>query len=970
MHRSSLLYTLTHVNLAPVEAWKNPFSCRSRGVFTGETVESASEFLRVLQHEKVLSTAHRPLRLRLAHGGQLAEDVLLPQRVVGHEAICGGIDYRVACVASSPHIALKDLIALPAELQFVTDRGHTRSVCGIVTEARAGDADGGLAGYELVLRDVFAVMEKRTNSRVFRYQNELEIVQVLCDEWRQSNTVLANAFELELDPLFDMRQFPPREQTMQYNESDAAFVRRLLKRRGVAWVFRPGRSRGSPVDPAHDRTPAHTLVLFNDPNGLPQNAAGTVRYHRDSMADGRDTITSWRAARRLQPGVATRHSWDYKNPGAAQFMTATARSNVDQGPSGNTLAASLDDYLIEMPHAGNDVEDHWRLGHVRMSRHEFESKCFQAEGSVRDFCAGQYFSLDGHPEIDTHPAAERDFVITELHVVADNNLPRDLDRHVRPLTGDAALSALPAPRAGDGQARVRVSFSAVRRGIPIVPAYDPRTDLPQPQLQSAVVVGPAGEDVHCDALGRVKIRFPGMRAADHRHAHGAGASDSPADSAWVRVASNWAGNGNDSRQQAGALSLPRVGSEVLVAFLGGDPDRPIILAQLYNQRTAPPAFSQAGTLPGNRYVSGTRTHEIQGARGNQLRFDDTRGEISAQLASDHGTSELNLGWLTRPRADGTGTPRGEGAELRSDLSVAVRGAQGVLISAEASPQGEGGQLDRAGLAGLADVMQGILDEVGKLAAVHTDDEPTGQRLAVLVDKLKRWHAGSNFAEGAAGGGEPILAATAPNGIIVASNDNLALGASGKVDVVSAGDAEIAAGANIFVRAARRLSLFAHELGVRLVAGRGDIVVHTHVGNIQIKSAGRISLIAAERIELEAPAVKIIAPGAQTDWADGTVTQQTSGRQVFKATEHDLVGPGGATPEGVRMPTSHLHTDEYVVLRHQQTGKPVPNQRYKATFEDGRTVTGRTDEQGRTSLLIGEMIGDVDMAFLPDDDTAR
>jgi len=933
-------------------------------------VESASEFLRVLQHEKVLSTAHRPMRLRLAHGGQLAEDVLLPQRVVGSEAVCGGIDYRVACLASSPHIALKDLIALPAELQFVTDRGMLRSVCGIVTEARAGDADGGLAGYELVLRDVFAVMEKRTNSRVFRYQNELEIVQVLCDEWRQSNTVLANAFELELDPLFDMRLFPPREQTMQYNESDAAFVRRLLRRRGIAWVFRPGRGRGSPVDPAHDRTPAHTLVLFNDPNSLPQNAAGSVRYHRDGMAGGRDTVTSWRAARRLQPGVATRHSWDYKNPAGAQFMTATARSNADQGPSGNALAASLDDYLIEMPHAGNDVEDHWRLGHVRMSRHEFESKCFQGEGSVRDFCAGQYFSLEGHPEIDTHPAAERDFVITELHVVADNNLPRDLERHAAHVVGDP----LPAARAGAGQARVRVNFAAVRRGIPIVPAYDPRTDLPHPQLQSAIVVGPAGEDVHCDALGRVKIRFPGMRAADHRHAHGAGASDSPADSAWVRVASNWAGNGSGSQQQSGALALPRVGSEVLVAFLGGDPDRPIIIAQLYNQRTAPPAFSRTGDLPGNRYVSGTRTHEIQGARGNQLRFDDTRGEISAQLASDHGASELNLGWLTRPRADGSGTPRGEGAELRSDLAVAVRGGQGVLISAEARPQAEGGQLDRAGLAGLADVMQGILDEVGKLAAVHTDDEPTGQRLAALVDKLKRWHAGSNVgenaADGATGGGEPILAATAPNGVIVASNDNLALGASGKVDVVSAGDAELAAGKNIFVRAARRLSMFAHELGVRLVAGRGDIVVHTHVGNIQIKSAGRISLIAAERIELEAPAVKIIAPGAQTDWADGTVTQQTSGRQVFKGAEFDHLGPGGAAPDGVRMPTSHLHTDEYVVLRHQQTGKPVPNQRYKATFEDGRTVTGRTDAQGRTSLLIGEMIGDVDMAFLPDDDPAH
>jgi type VI secretion system secreted protein VgrG len=67
-----------------------------------------------------------------------------------------------------------------------------------------------------------------------------------------------------------------------------------------------------------------------------------------------------------------------------------------------------------------------------------------------------------------------------------------------------------------------------------------------------------------------------------------------------------------------------------------------------------------------------------------------------------------------------------------------------------------------------------------------------------------------------------------------------------------------------------------------------------------------------------------------------------------------------------MPTSHLHTDEYVVLRHQQTGKPVPNQAYRATFADGRTVTGRTDAQGRTSLLVGDMIGDVAMTFLPDE----
>ncbi|WP_296945699.1 type VI secretion system Vgr family protein [uncultured Massilia sp.] len=964
--------------------------------------QGAGDLLRVLQHEHVLSTAHRPLRLRLAHGAAPADDILLPQRVQGSEAVCGGIDYRIACLAASPALPLKEFIALPAELRLVTDRGQLRSVCGLVTEARAGDSDGGLTAYELVLRDVFAVMEKRTNSRVFRYQNELEIVQVLCDEWRHANALLAAAFELELDPLFDMRQFPPREQTMQYNESDAAFVRRLLRRRGIAWTFRPGRSRASAVDPAHDRTPAHTLVLFNDPNGLPRNAAGTVRYHRDSVAAGRDTISSWTGARRLQPGAVTRHSWDYKHPDGAQFTTAGARGAADQGTAGNQVAATLDDYLVEMPHAGNDAEDHWRLGQVRMQRHALESKCFHGEGNVRDFRAGEYFTLDGHPEIDRHPAPERDFVITELQVAADNNLPRDLDARARgllralpawPAAPSAAIPAAGAPAAGapagEGSARVQVRFTAVRRGIPIVPAFDPRTDLPHPQLQSALVVGPPGEEVHCDELGRVKIRFPGMRAHDHGHAHGAGASGSASDSAWVRVASNWAGNGAGSRHQSGALGLPRVGTEVLVAFLGGDPDRPIVLAQLYNGRAKPPAFAGAGELPGNRYLSGSRSREIKGGRGSQLRFDDTPGEISAQLASDHGTSELNLGWLARPRSGGTGAPRGEGAELRSDGAVAVRGAQGVLLSAEPSPRAEGGQLDRAGLLGLAELMQGILDEVGKLADAHAGEpkagapaagapaagaaaasaaaEPAGTRLAALVERLRRWHAGSNVAEGQAGGGEPVLAATAPAGIIVASSDNLALGAASKVDVVSAGAAEVSAGGNLFLRAARGVSMFAHALGLKLTAARGDIVIHAHLGNIQIRSAGRISLIAAERIEFDAPMVRVNAPGAQTDWANGVITQQSSGRQVHKAAEFVQLGPGGAAPAGVDLPVSHLHTDEYVVLAHQQTGLPVPNQRYRATLEDGRVVTGRTDAQGRTSLLTGDMIGQVGMEFLPDDD---
>ncbi|MET0983516.1 MAG: type VI secretion system Vgr family protein [Telluria sp.] len=940
-------------------------------------MDSASEFLRVLQHERSLSTAHRVLRLRLAradglHDGHLDAhlgNILLPQRITGTESVCGGLEYRVACVASDPALPLKELIALPAEVQVVTDRGALRSICGIVTEARSGDSDGGLATYQLVLRDALSIMEKRVNSRIFRQMNELDIVRVLFDEWRHANTTLAGAFEYECDPLLEAERYPRREQTMQYNESDAAFVRRLLRRRGISWLVRAGRSRTSSIDATHDRIPAHTLVLFADAANLPENAAGTVRYHRDGATEQRDTITSWGGARSLQPGSTTRHSWDYKNPGGAHFMAATTRAGSDQGGWGSGFAASLDDYLVEAPHAGSDFEDGWRLGQLRMQRHEFEAKCFQGEGSVRDFCAGQYFTLAGHPEIDTHPLAERQFVITELQTSVSNNLPGDLSGRIDRLLARSGWQ-LPAAFQGDDAAehpvRVHVRFTAVRRGVPFVPAFDPRVDLPHPQLQSAIVVGPENEEVHCDALGRVKIRFPGMRPADHGHANGAGASNAPADSAWVRVASSWAGNGPGSHQQCGALGLPRVGTEVLVAFLGGDPDRPIVLSQLFNSRATPPALSADGELPGNRYLAGLRSREVGGQRGNQLRFDDTRGEISAQLASDHGASQLNLGWLARPRANGAAEPRGEGAELRSERAVAIRGKEGVLVSAEASSAGAGEQLARAGLVGLAALMQSVVDEMAKLAEQHAGDEASSARLAELVDKLKAWDAGTNVARGAAAtaGGAPMVAVTAPAGIVLASQDNVAIGSEKKVDVVSGGDAEVCAGRNVFVRAARSISAFAHALGIKLVAGRGNVAIEAHQGGVEIKSSGRISLISSEAIHIEAPLVRIVSKGAQTEWADGTITQQSAGPHIFKATDIKRAGAGGGSPQTLDFAASKIRTDERLVLRHLQTREPIPHQRYIAHLEDGSTMDGISDEDGRTALVQSATLGPVRFELLP------
>jgi type VI secretion system secreted protein VgrG len=132
---------------------------------------------------------------------------------------------------------LKEFIALPAELQFVTDRGDTHSICGIVAQAAAGQSDGGLATYELVLRDALSLMEYRTNTRVFRNLNELEVSQVVLDEWRRNNPVLAQACDVDWSHVTG--SYPAREFIMQHNESDADFLRRLWKRRGIAWFMRP-----------------------------------------------------------------------------------------------------------------------------------------------------------------------------------------------------------------------------------------------------------------------------------------------------------------------------------------------------------------------------------------------------------------------------------------------------------------------------------------------------------------------------------------------------------------------------------------------------------------------------------------------------------------------------------------------------------------------------------------------------------
>lgn len=844
----------------------------------------APDLSSLLQYQGDLTADNRPIRLRLFGQDKQNSNILLPQSIHGTETVCGGFNYQIDCVATSCRLPLKEFIGLPATLEFVTDRGRLRQVSGIIAQASSGESDGAISSYRIILCDVMTIMEQRVNTRVFRRLSWPQIVIIVLKEWLQIHSAQAGAFDYEFADGFRLENYPGREQTIQFNESDAAFVRRLLGRSGIAWFFRPGSSRVLQQNgQASESTPAHTLVLFDAHSTLARNDAGVVRYHRDDATEERDSVTRWGAVRKFQAGNASVFSWDYKQPGNAPVMVTEVPGKIDQGRSGNPLASAVQEYIVESPHVATDSDQLYRLGLLRMQRKELDSKRFIGEGTVRDFRVGEYFTIMNHPEIDGHPVGERDFVITALGVRARNNLPRSLEERVQRLFACNGWEAKQGEPVEDWSANpFQMRFEAVRRAIPIVPAFDPRIDLRDPGLQIALVVGEQNEVVHCDEYGRVKIRFPATRPADHQHAGGAGASATDTDSAWVRVASQWAGTGDS---HCGNLTLPRVGTEVLVAFIGGDPDKPIIISQLYNARALPPPLSKNANLPTSRFLSGMRSQEIQGWRANQLRFDDTPREISAQLASDDGASQLNLGWLTHPRGERR-QPRGEGAELRSDHAVAIRGAKGVLITAAGSAKAEGNQLDRAELTGLADGLRDIADQLAKLAETHSKDTGNGPLLGQLVDKLRHLERGTNVGEGGAGGA-PIVAVSGPAGIVMATAESLALGAEKNIDLITAADTHLAAGGRTSVRAAMGLSAFANDDGIKHVAARGDVHTEAQDGVINLIAQKVMELISnTDWVNIKArKGVRIYGGGSELKISAEGIVGNTTGNSHMYAADH-------------------------------------------------------------------------------------
>jgi type VI secretion system secreted protein VgrG len=820
-----------------------------------------------------LSDAHRPIRLRLQHQHKQLNDALLIQRISGHDALCAGFDVELWCLSTSAFIPLKSFIALPIAIEMVTDRGELHQIYGVVTEASSGESDGGLATYKLRIQDALSLLTRRRNTRVFMNKSVLDISYILLDEWKNRSPLFASI--LQIDSSRITQDYPTIAFTMQSGEDDRVFLFRLWKRWGISWFFEP-------IKDLLNDTITHRLCLFDDVSRLIQNHAGTIQFQRESATERRDTITQFNGARALVSGSVYYQQWQ---PTIAQTQLSNPFNHRDQGKTIDQLNATLEDAVLETPASGLDKSTVDRFGLLHIQRHEQQSKCFHGQGNVRELQVGQWFELTGHAEIDTHPEAERQFVITELWFEAENNLPKPVHERVKKLMPSGHQNNESQGFSSADANRYRNRFSVIRRGIPIVPAFNPQVDLPKIHPMIGVVVCPQGEEVHCDSWGRIQVRFPNTKPEDHTHSGGVGANDSEGDSAWIDLMSTWAGD------QYGAIQLPRAGDTVVISFFNGDPDRPYISGRMYHDQRNPPTFSNTGKLPDNKYLSGIKSKEIKGNRYNQLRLDDTPSQISAQLASQHGESQLNLGFLTQPRAqDGKSDARGQGLELRTDESGSIRASKGLLLTTHGQSNAQGQQMDanpaKASLSNSLEQMKRLSE-----SAKHQNADPL-----VAIGKLK-----SCIDALEAEGNDAKIKAFKQALLILASSSDIAITTpknihshAGENITQSAGESiNLAAGKSYTVTTGQGISLYTADHGAKLFAAKGKVQLQAQSDAMELIASLGLKIISTQdSVEITASKnITLTAGGSQIKIGGEGITLTTPSTMNYKASQH-VFGAGG------------------------------------------------------------------------------
>ena len=664
------------------------------------------------QAAQLLSAAHYTQTARLLRlSTPLGADRLLAERLHGRESIDGGgFRFLLDALSDDAHIPLKSLIGQPVRLDIQT-AGPMRAWHGHVTGFELLASNGGFARYRLRIEPWLAFLRLRQDSFLFQTMSVQDIADSVFADWQDS---LHPRWRWELtDP------YPKRGTTTQYHESDFAFLTRLLAEEGVYYWFAHEGEDGNGQTPSSDADGSavagrHTLILADSATAHQPGTQSTIAFHRADATEPADTLQHWQAQSRLQTSELGRASWDYR----AIDPRPLHASALHLGHGVSPLRWSDDSGPYRWPTREHGERMIANAAQALAAR----AITWQGQSTVRALAPATTFVLDDHPAHAGQSEDERRFLILEVAHEARNNFDEDLRRSLERAFGKEEETT------GNARAEIpyyRNRFTAISAN-PAATPYRPLTQdghglllHPKPTAhgsQSAIVVG-AGDPVHTDRDHRIKIQFHWQRGANAsaRTPHPSGEDNAPADEslgAWVRVASAVAGD------NWGHVGVPRLGQEVLVDFLHGDIDRPVVTGVLQNgvgepdsqgNRQAAGAAHATGNAPawfvGEKdehahaaVYSGIKTQELhtsqEGSVGsdsgyNQLVFDGTPGQERAGLSTTQAGSRLHLGAHRQQADNRRGAGRGHGAELATTAQGALRGGAGILISAHEQPQGQG-----------------------------------------------------------------------------------------------------------------------------------------------------------------------------------------------------------------------------------------------------------------------------------------
>lgn len=863
------------------------------------------------------------------------------QRIDGLHQLNHGIDLQLLCLSTSAVIPLKSFIGSQVAIDIVTDKAELTRITGIITQADVGASDGSLTIYRLAVQDPTALWKHRRNSRVFVAKSVVDIIQTIFQEWQSKSRLFAASLSLDLTGL--SKQYDIRPFIMQSNETDYDFLTRLLRSEGINWLIDEAQLK---VSSSSEKIQTQKLRLVDDNNQYKALDRRNIRFHRSSATETQDSITAFVAQRSLQPSAVHVQRWQAdaleQEEGAGSVQSK--HNHSDQHDNQQLALEQAWHFSPAWIQDLNGEDGTTKAGNAQIEKmnqnlsqyYDSQAKQFVATSTVRDTHVGYWFELTEHPEIDQHDGADKEFLISSKSFYNQNNLPKDLTDQVMALLQQSHWQSSPF-QLGASDERQANQLILQRRNIGLVPEYNPLQHRPATHPQRAKVVGPSGEEIHVDEWGRIKVRFLFTRADDHSHDGGAGANDNDTDSAWVDVLTPWAGEGY------GARFLPRIGEIVVINFFDGNIDRPYVVGRIHEAHRSPTKFDHTGKLPDSKKLAGIKSKEVQGEGFNQLRFDDTNGQISAQLQSSHAASQLNLGKLSHPKDKAESEDRGEGFELRTDQWGAVRAGQGLLVSTQKQDQAQGEHLDAQPAKQQLEGNQSnakALSEVAKNQ--QTDEIESLEQLKDFADQIQDKIAKFEKA---------LLLLNSPAGIGLSTSEDIHISADGQINQIAGDSINLSTQKNLVAHVQNRISLFAAQNGIKQVAAKGKFEVHAQSDGMDLLAKQGIQIISTEdRIEITSPKeIVFTAQSSQLKLNGSGIFPTTGGKFEVKAGQHLFKGGASISPNLPALPVFEPKPQDLFLEYFHADGTPAKGSKYTLTLSDGSKKTGFLDEKGQAFI---------------------